>query len=101
MNTENAEDKIQVEVVIQAFPSGDFKISPLLNATQIDTSHANRIRIFGNVAEVNQTMATLRYRPGCITNPSNALELNITFCLPASRLLQAASNSTTTTTTPT
>jgi len=33
----------------------------------------------GKVNDVNKTLSELLFRPGCITDPNNALELNITF----------------------
>ncbi len=44
----------------------------------IDAKNGN-ITIKGKVNEVNRTLSELRFRPGCINDPNNALELNITF----------------------
>ncbi len=44
----------------------------------IDNKNGN-ITLKGKVNEVNKTLSELLYKPGCITNPHNAIELNITF----------------------
>lgn len=48
------------------------------NSNHKDAMYEGRIVLKGKVNEVNKTMGALEYRPGCLTNSSNHIHINIT-----------------------
>jgi len=49
------------------------------NQTATIDNKNGSILIKGKVNEVNKTISELHFKPGCITNPKNSLELSMTF----------------------
>lgn len=67
---------------VQAFPSGEFMINGIYDSSIIDInndSKNNKIVIKGKTQAVNDVIKKLLYRPGCVLNKDNHIEMNVTF----------------------
>jgi hypothetical protein len=77
--------EVVIEVVAQSFPHvGKFRnvIDPIYNQTMnVDINNVTgRLHLVGSIGEIVQGLYYLQYLPTCITDQSNRININVTYC---------------------
>lgn len=71
---------------MQSTPIGEYKVHGPYNYTAKINNNLGRVVLNGRINDVNKTLASMEFKPACILDSSNFMEINITFT--QKRLLQ-------------
>lgn len=78
-NCPDCNDMFSVTVEIVGKPSGEFRVNGEHNNTFKYLAAQSKAVMSGKANDVNKTLGELEYRAGCITDPTNELQINVTF----------------------